>query len=421
MSWISQVTVDTSVQVDSGWCLSLAESCTGAPHLYPTAKEAANNSDLHADRDYPTDAVVALFWDWTSKSDGIDYGHVVINVPGQGLFSSPKNWGQHGNDWYGSIDEVSNWLSATYLGWSPTLAGLTLSTYVADGATPAAAPADTANQRTAGADGAHRRAEPNTTSENLQPDLEAGAVGNFVGWIHGEDVSGNDVWYQGVSGNWFWSGAFTDSSTNGIADGNPAPVAAPPVVEAPAPVVVAPVVAPVVEAPVVTPPVAVIPATPPVVDAPVVYPTGVATLVLTKPNVPVVDAPVVTTPVVDVPVAAVAPVVEVPAKEPIVASVPAPTPVAVVLTAEDIAKQQAQIASLPAEEIGAIISTAKGRKIAYSVFAGASLVVTNAAIGYSTLQQPFPAWLLVAIGIVGNLAIPFSALALSNAKSIPAA
>jgi hypothetical protein len=206
----------------------------GAPHLYATAKEAADNSDLHADRDYPTDAVVALFWDWTSKSDGINYGHVVINVPGQGLFSSPKQWGETGNAWYNSIDEVSNWLGASYIGWSPTLAGTTLSI---DNGAPSPAEPVAANQRTADAIGAKRRAEPNTTSENLPEDLEAGTVGTFVGWTHGENVSGNDVWFQGVSGNWFWSGAFTDSNTDGLPDLNPALLVTPVNVSTVAPVV----------------------------------------------------------------------------------------------------------------------------------------------------------------------------------------
>ena len=258
MAWVSQVSVDTTCTVAAGWCLSEAESCVGAAHLYATAKEAADNSDLHADRDYPTDAVVALFWDWTSKSDGIDYGHVVINVPGQGLFSSPKQWGETGNAWYSSIDEVSNWLGASYIGWSPSLAGTVLS--IDDGTAIPVAPtaAVTSNQRVAGANGSHRRAEPNTTSENLTPDLETSEVGNFLGWIHGENVSGNDIWYQGTSGNWFWSGSFTDSSTDGLPDLNPAVSVTPvdvPVVAPVAPIAVvtdAPAVT--VDAPIVTTP-----------------------------------------------------------------------------------------------------------------------------------------------------------------------
>ena len=130
MAWQSRVNVNTGVTADSGWCLWLAEEAVGAPHWYANAKEAANNADIHADRNFPTDAVVALFWNWTTN--GVNYGHVVINVPGRGLFSSPKSWNQHGNAWYGSIDEVTNWLGgSSYIGWSPTLAGLQLAEWVA--------------------------------------------------------------------------------------------------------------------------------------------------------------------------------------------------------------------------------------------------------------------------------------------------
>jgi hypothetical protein len=94
---------------------------------------------------------------------------------------------------------------------------------------PAPAPPLAGNQRQAGPEGANRRAEPNTQGEILEPHLEANEVGNFVGWIYGEDPygAGNNVWFQGVSGNWFYSGAFTDAGTHDLAYLNtvaPAPI-----------------------------------------------------------------------------------------------------------------------------------------------------------------------------------------------------
>ena len=354
MAWLSQVSVDTSVTCDSGWCLWLAEECVGAPHAFPTARAAwDNNTQQHADRDYPRDAVVALFWSWTSKSDGIDYGHVVINVPGQGLFSSPKRWGQHGNDWYGSIDEVSNWLGAEYLGWTSELAGLQLAVWQDDA--PLAG-----NQRRAGAQGVFRRAEPNTWSEHLQPDLEAGEVGNFNGWIHGEDRGGNDIWFQGVSGNWFWSGAFENPSPDGINDLNPV--------------------------------------SPPVLPEPVVTPEPVTDPVV-EPSTPEPEQPTVVEP----------------APEQTTNSNPKPTKEEQPVSAEETAKQEAEIATLPAADLGAIIPSAKGRKVAYAIYAGISLIVTNTAVAFAALQTSFPAWLVVAIAVVGNLATPFSAIAIANA------
>lgn len=98
------------------------------------------------------------------------------------------------------------------------------------------APSLAGTQRIAGDKGVFRRAEPNTWSEHLEPDLEAGEVGNFVGFVIGEDRGGNAVWFQGISGNFFWSGAFTDSGTHDLPDltAYPAPEPAPtpePVVE----------------------------------------------------------------------------------------------------------------------------------------------------------------------------------------------
>lgn len=64
------------------------------------------------------------------------------------------------------------------------------------------------NQRVTGPNGARRRAEPTTQSADLGNGLDGSAVGTFVGWARGENVQGNEVWFQGTSGNWFWSGGF---------------------------------------------------------------------------------------------------------------------------------------------------------------------------------------------------------------------
>lgn len=67
--------------------------------------------------------------------------------------------------------------------------------------------------------------------------------------------------------------------------------------------------------------------------------------------------------------------------------------------------------------LGAIIPTAKGRKIAYAVYAGASLVVTNTAVGFAAIHADFPAWLTISIAVIGNLAAPFGAIAIANASN----
>lgn len=69
-----------------------------------------------------------------------------------------------------------------------------------------------------------RRVTPDTSQPDIDPDLQPGEVGNFNGWINGENVGGNPMWYRGVSGNWFWSGGFTEISGHDLEDLNaPAP------------------------------------------------------------------------------------------------------------------------------------------------------------------------------------------------------
>lgn len=67
-------------------------------------------------------------------------------------------------------------------------------------------------------------------------------------------------------------------------------------------------------------------------------------------------------------------------------------------------------------DLGAIIPTPKGRKIAYAVYAGISMIVGNTAVGFAAASIDQPVWLVVASAVIANLASPFSALAIANAK-----
>lgn len=89
-----------------------------------------------------------------------------------------------------------------------------------------AKPALTATQRQAysgAGNDVRRRQEPTSKSKDLGDPIPAGDVGNFNGWINGEVVNGNGVWFRGISGHWFWSGGFTSQSKSGLKDLNPAP------------------------------------------------------------------------------------------------------------------------------------------------------------------------------------------------------
>lgn len=79
------------------------------------------------------------------------------------------------------------------------------------------------DQRQAGPNGANGRAEPNTSGP-VTGTLAPGAVGTFDGWINGESVEGNKVWFRGKSsGNFYWSGGFTDKGTHDLEDLNDDP------------------------------------------------------------------------------------------------------------------------------------------------------------------------------------------------------
>lgn len=68
---------------------------------------------------------------------------------------------------------------------------------------------------------ANGRAEPSSQSPLVGEPLAPNTIGNFDGWINGENVEGNSVWFRGTSGRWFWSGGFTDHGTHDLADLNP--------------------------------------------------------------------------------------------------------------------------------------------------------------------------------------------------------
>jgi murein DD-endopeptidase MepM/ murein hydrolase activator NlpD len=68
------------------------------------------------------------------------------------------------------------------------------------------------------------RTGPSSKTQLSGEPLQANTVGNFIGWIRGESVSGNNVWFKGTSERWFWSGGFKDGAkTTGLTDLNPVP------------------------------------------------------------------------------------------------------------------------------------------------------------------------------------------------------
>jgi hypothetical protein len=138
---------------------------------------------------------------WVKPGDRVSRGQQIGKTGASG----------NGSDWgYGAHVHQTLWPGAAWA--APTL---DFEKYVGGG--PVAG-----NQRVVGPNGANARSQPNTSGAPVDF-LQPGIVGNFVGWIHGESVSGNSVWFKGTSGNWFWSGGFTDTGTHDLTDLNPPP------------------------------------------------------------------------------------------------------------------------------------------------------------------------------------------------------
>lgn len=67
------------------------------------------------------------------------------------------------------------------------------------------------------------------------------------------------------------------------------------------------------------------------------------------------------------------------------------------------------------DALGILIPKAKNRKLAYALYGLTSLVVSNVAVGVLAAGIQAPVWLVVAMAVVGNLAVPFTTLAIANA------
>jgi hypothetical protein len=105
-----------------GYCLQLVtESFFGTPGGHNTARDAWDASGTkNTSRNLPN-VQVPVFFSWVGTIDGIrkDWGHVVTYFPGRGFLSSPGKWTDgYGNQWFASIDAVTRWFNAPYLGFT---------------------------------------------------------------------------------------------------------------------------------------------------------------------------------------------------------------------------------------------------------------------------------------------------------------
>jgi surface antigen len=227
------------------------------------------------------------------------------------------------------------------------------------------APSLLATQRQAGTNGANRRAAPSASAELLEPNLEANEVGNFVNFAHAEDPygTGNDVWFQGVSGNWFYSGAFTDAGTHDLNDVT---------VQAPAPVTPTP-----------EPPAIVLPPEP-----------------TPEPVTPPKEEVVIT--------------IDTDKTKEIIVSTPTAAPQTPAELQAAIARQNALVAGVKPADLGSIITHAVTRKVVWAVYGLTGLFIIAIMGGLTAAQWIAPEWFIFATGAYTAIGPAFASLAVAN-------
>lgn len=217
------------------------------------------------------------------------------------------------------------------------------------------APVLLGNQRQAGPNGANRRSEPSADPAYLlEPNLEPNEIGNFVNFIHAEDPygNGNDVWFQGVSGNWFYSGAFTDAGTHDLTD---------------------------------------------------------VTVYAETPAEPT-PAPVEPTP--ETPKPSVKP--ENNEHKEIPVATPSAKPENPAELQAALARQSALASSVKPADLGSIITNNKARKVVWAIYGITGLFIIGIMGGLTAAQWIAPEWFIFATGVYTAISPAFASLAMAN-------
>lgn len=184
---------------------------------YPTALAGWNGSPGKHEGDRNPPAGVPV---WFGAKAGSSAGDVVISLGGGRVVAT--DFPRYGVVGITTIDERQRQIGRPYLGWTETILGAAID-FGGSGAGSGGTADLNAGQRTVGSSIVRRRSQPTSQSAEAGDPLQPRAIGNFTGWIRGENVEGNNVWYQGTSGHWFWSGGFREGANGtGLKDLNAA-------------------------------------------------------------------------------------------------------------------------------------------------------------------------------------------------------
>lgn len=113
MAWKQLRSPDLSVKGYAGLCLNYARRVYHVAPRYANAWQAWSNSKQHKTRTLPKTSVPLWF---SYVRYGVNLGHVVVYVPGKGLYSSPIAGGRTK---FSSLAELERLVSNIhYVGWS---------------------------------------------------------------------------------------------------------------------------------------------------------------------------------------------------------------------------------------------------------------------------------------------------------------
>lgn len=80
-------------------------------------------------------------------------------------------------------------------------------------------------QRKIGSDAVNYRKDPHVAPDNVIQLFPAGEVLDFKGWVYGQPVNGNSIWFVGkYTGGYVWSGGFADKGVHDLANLNAVPL-----------------------------------------------------------------------------------------------------------------------------------------------------------------------------------------------------
>jgi len=137
---------------------------------------------------------------------GNPYGHIEI-VMGANTAGVDVIYQDGFNPTQGPLRKFRKWGSLPCMGWlvPKTQAKPDLQPY----------------QRVVADAGVYRRKTPSMNETAIEL-FNSGDVLDFGGWLYGQVIDGNNIWFKGrYSDTYFWSGAFEDTSNHDLADLNP--------------------------------------------------------------------------------------------------------------------------------------------------------------------------------------------------------